>query len=145
MQKFDVCIVGGGASGSVLAIMLAKKGKTVCVVDKFLEPAKKLLVTGNGRCNITNKNLDSKFYNQNIDCFLKDFGYAQIVNFFESIGIDLYADSEGRCYPISNSAKSVQVAIKNQFDLLGIKFVAETEVVDIEKNKDEFLTKLAKF
>ena len=57
MNTFDVCVVGGGASGCVCAILLAKQGKSVCVVDKFDKPAKKILVTGNGHCNITNQNL----------------------------------------------------------------------------------------
>ena len=142
MQKFDICIVGGGASGSVLAIMLAKKGKKVCVVDRFLEPAKKLLVTGNGKCNITNKNLSSEFYNQNIDDFLKDFGFEQTQSFFESIGIDIYADKEGRCYPISNSAKSVQIAIKNQFEKLDISFFGGVEIDDIKRENEKFITKI---
>ena len=65
MQKFDVCIVGAGASGSMLAIEVAKAGKSVCLVDMVEKPAKKLLVTGNGKCNLTNKNLSSNFYNKN--------------------------------------------------------------------------------
>ena len=48
MKKFDCIVLGGGASGSVCAIALAKKGLSVAVVDKFAFPAKKLLVTGNG-------------------------------------------------------------------------------------------------
>lgn len=139
MKNFDVLIVGGGASGSTLAIMLARQNKSVCVVDCNEVPAKKLLVTGNGRCNITNTKLNSDFYNQNIDSFLKNFDIDKTIEFFKSIGIFVYADSEGRCYPVSNTAKSVVHAIKNQFDKLGITFVNDY-VVDIKQEKDFVIT-----
>ena len=139
---YDVCIIGGGASSSMLAILLAKNGKKVCVVDRFSKPAKKLLVTGNGRCNITNQNLSSEFYNQNIDNFLNKFGYQNTISFFESIGIDVYADGEGRCYPISNSAKSVQIAIINQFEKLKIKFFGESEAISCDYKNQAYNVKV---
>ena len=138
MKIFDVCVIGGGASGSMCAVLLAQKNINVCVVDKFDVPAKKLLVTGNGRCNITNQNMSSDFYNQNIDEYLKQFNQVDSIKFFEHIGIDIYADSEGRCYPISNTAKSVQMAFINQFEKLGIDFLGGTEVVDVEIKNDIF-------
>ena len=139
MKNFDVCIVGGGASGSVAAILLAQKKVSVCVVDKFDKPAKKLLVTGNGKCNITNENVNSTFYNQNIDAFLKRFDNISAINFFKSIGVDIYKDDEGRCYPISNSAKTVQHCLINQFQKLGITFLGERVASNIEKENDFFV------
>ena len=136
MQKFDVCVVGGGASGSVLAILLAQKNVNVCVVDKFDAPAKKLLVTGNGKCNITNKNMSSKFYNQNIDDFLNKFGYEQTIKTFASFGLDVYADEECRCYPASNSAKTVQFVLINQFKKYDIDYFAE-EVANISFDRKQ--------
>ena len=122
MKKYDFLIVGGGASGSALAVMLARKGQQVAVVDKNAFPAKKLLVTGNGKCNITNKNLSSAYYNQNIDKFLKEFGFEQAKEFFSSIGIEFFSDDEERCYPLSQSAKSVVNSFINQFEKLKIDF-----------------------
>ena len=136
MQKFDVCVVGAGASGSVCSIQLAKQGKSVCVID-MQDIAKKLLVTGNGRCNITNKNMNSEFYNQNIDCFLSRFGYESTKQLFESYGLDIYADEEGRCYPISNSAKTVQFVLMYQFKKHNISFLKD-EVIDVEKQNNQY-------
>lgn len=138
MKIFDCVIVGGGASGSICAINLARKGLEVAVVDENLFPAKKLLVTGNGRCNIANLKLDSSHFNQNLDSYFNQFGYEQIADFFKSIGIEIYADSENRCYPITNSAKSVVSAIKNQFDKLNIKFFAQEKFQNFHKKGDFF-------
>ena len=140
MQKFDVCIMGGGASGSMLAVLLAQKNIKVCVIDKFDSPAKKLLVTGNGKCNITNKNLSSKFYNQNIDGFIKEYGYDDTIKTFENFGLDIYADEEGRCYPVSNSAKTVQFVLINQFKKYNIDYLAN-EVLDVnfDKKQNEYV------
>lgn len=138
MEKFDCIIIGGGASGSFCAIKLAQKGSKVAVVDKNLLPAKKLLVTGNGRCNITNKNLSSKFYNINLDNYFSEFGYANFKQFLADIGIEIYADEQGRCYPITNNAKSVVNAINNQFEKLKIKFFGEENFENYTKNGDFF-------
>src|SRR5574344_1668015 len=97
-KEYDVCIVGGGASGTMCAIEIAKAGKKVCIFDGNEYPAKKLLVTGNGHCNLTNKNMDSTFYNQNISSYLSKFGEKDAKNLFESYGLETYFDDEGRCY-----------------------------------------------
>ena len=141
MEKYEFVIVGAGASGSMCAINLAQKGYKVLVIDKHSFPAKKLLVTGNGRCNLTHKGVTSKFYNQNIDVFLKQFGYEQTIEFFKSIGVITYLDEQGRCYPITNSATSIVDAIKNQFSKLKIDFLGGQEVVGLESINDGYLIK----
>lgn len=104
-EVFDVIVLGGGAAGMMCACNL--KGKKVAVVDEGSKAAKKLMVTGNGRCNLTNVQVDSRFYNQNIDRFLSRFDQNRTLEFFENLGLVTYADEEGRVYPLSNSAKSV--------------------------------------
>lgn len=141
MKKYDFVIVGAGASGSMCAINLALKGYQVLVLDKNSFPAKKLLVTGNGRCNLTNSGVSSKFYNQNIDEFLRLFGYKQTVAFFEQLGIPTYFDEQGRCYPLTNSASSVVDAIKNQFSKLKIDFIGENEFLDIDEQDKHYIVK----
>ena len=79
-QAFDVIILGGGASGMMCACTI--KGKKVAVVDAGTRPAKKLMVTGNGRCNLTNTTVGSDEYNQNIDKYLKKFNQTQTLKFF---------------------------------------------------------------
>ena len=106
MKEFDVVIVGGGASGCFCALALQKKLR-VAIVDPNLFLAKKLLVTGNGKCNLTNLITKDKSYNQNLTCFFERFNCNNTIEFFDSLGLKTYADEEGRVYPVSNSAKSV--------------------------------------
>ena len=138
MEKFDCIIIGGGASGSICAINLARKGFNVAVVDGNTFPAKKLLVTGNGKCNILNSNLSNEFYNVNVDEYFKKCNFQKMKEYFNSIGIEIYEDSQHRCYPITNSAKSVVSAIGNQFQKLGIKFFGEQAVQKFQKKGDYF-------
>lgn len=139
MEKYDCIIVGAGASGSSLAIMLARKNLKVLVIDKNNSPSKKLLITGNGKCNITNFNIKSEFYNQNIDIFFKKFNFFNAKDFFKSIGVHMYQDAQGRCYPISNSAKSVVLAIENQFKKLNINFAGEQLFTSYVKQNNQFI------
>ena len=137
MQKFDICIIGAGASGSMLAIEMAKNGNSVCLFDANEKPAKKLLVTGNGRCNLTNKNMASQFYNQKIDGFLSCFGYLDTEKKFKSYGLDIYYDDCGRAYPLSNSAKTVQFVLDEQIQQSKVKFI-NAQVLDVEKISNQY-------
>lgn len=132
-MQYDVCIIGGGASGTMTAIEIARQGKKVCVIDPNEKPAKKLLATGNGKCNLTNKNMSSDFYNQNVDKYLARFGHEETIKKFQEYGLDIYADEEGRCYPLSNFAKTVQFVLCEQIEKLGVKYIC-AKVLDIEKN-----------
>ena len=111
MKKFDAVIVGGGAAGSMCA--LSAKGKKIAIVDAGSRIAKKLMVTGNGRCNLTNQNVDSSFYNTDLEKFFDRFDNNKTLKFFENLGLETYADEEGRVYPLSNTAKSVVDVIEN--------------------------------
>ena len=133
MELFDVAIIGGWASGCVVAFLLAKNGKNVCVIDKNESLASKLLVTGNGRCNITNENMCSDFYNTNIDIFLNQFDNNSTKQFFADLGVEIYADDEGRCYPVSNTAKSVVFAINNALQNQNVTSFCGSEVLKVER------------
>lgn len=139
MKKFDVIVVGGGASGSFLAVKLAQKGVKVCVIDSNNVPAKKLLVTGNGKCNIMNSGVKSEFFNQDIDKFLEKFDFSQTKHFFECMGVHIYTDENSRCYPISNSAKSVQFAFENQFAKNQIAFFGGETFLNFKKSLSGFV------
>lgn len=104
---YDVLILGGGASGLMSAYLLAQKSLSVGIIDSQPFLGKKLLVTGNGKCNLTNNNMGSRFYNQNIDGYLEKFNANDTIMFFKKLGLVTYADDSGRVYPYSNTAKSV--------------------------------------
>jgi len=139
MQKFDVIIVGGGASGVMTALTCGKKNKKVAIIDEGVFVGKKILATGNGRCNLTNLKMNSLFFNQNIDTFLKKFDEKDTIKFFESIGLVTKADECGRVYPFSNSAKSVVDVVSNRLNELGIIQLTGQKVIDVEKIDEKFV------
>ena len=143
MNYSDVIIIGGGASGSFCALF-ASKNQKITIIDNQNKIAKKILVTGNGRCNLTNKNISYENYNQNIQPYLNKFNANQTLDFFKSIGLETYFDEQGRVYPLSNSAKSVQEVLQNQIEKRNIDVKLETEVTNITKNEDNFILETTK-
>ena len=104
----SILIIGGGASGLMCAIGLAKKGKRVVVLEKNERVGKKLLATGNGKCNLTNINTTYKDYNTTfIKDILEEFTPQRIIDEFAQLGLLTKVDSEGRVYPYSESAGNV--------------------------------------
>ena len=129
---YDLIVVGGGASGIICAITAKARGKKVLIVDAGNFVGKKLLVTGNGKCNLTNINCNSLFYNQNIDQYLKKFDVKQTLKFFDELGLVTYYDEEGRVYPYSNSAKSVLEVLNRKLLELGVEIETNKNVCKVE-------------
>lgn len=132
---YDLIVIGGGASGIICAIVARMRGKKVLIVDSNNFVGKKLLVTGNGKCNLTNINCDSTFYNQNIDQYLKKFDVKQTLKFFDELGLVTYYDEEGRVYPYSNSAKSVLEVLNRKLLELGVEMETNKNVCKVEKHE----------
>ena len=108
MQK--IAIIGGGVCGLFSALFLAKKGFSVTIFEKEEKVGKKLLITGNGRCNITNKNISIKNYHSNNINFFKpffnEFDYSKIKKILSSIGITITTlQHSTRVFPTSFQAK----------------------------------------
>ena len=122
----SVAIIGGGASGLFCAILLAQKGVKVTLFEQNAKVAKKILVSGNGRCNITNRNLSKEdYFSQNPDFVafaLKEFGFTAFEKFVNSIGLPLDVKEDGRAYPLSNEAKSVAKLFEEYAKNLGVNF-----------------------
>lgn len=135
MKNYNVIIIGCGASGSMAALFC--KEKRLAIIDASLKPAKKILATGNGRCNLTNKNMNSSFFNQNIDEFLEKFSVDKTLKCFENLGLETYFDEEGRCYPISNSAKSVVDVLSRHLENKCDLFLGETVENIAVENKQQ--------
>ena len=91
MKKYDVCIIGAGASGLAAAASMSD-GIKICLMEKNDIPGKKVMATGGGRCNITNAACINK---------------ALTLEFFKSLGLETYQDDEGRYFPYSNHAPDV--------------------------------------
>jgi len=133
-----VACIGGGASALMCACFVEPKNELV-IIEKNEKVGKKILATGNGRCNLTNLNMYKCSYNQNVDRFLNRFNGKDVLSFFRQIGLEVYADEQGRVYPLSNSAISVLDVLKNYISLKpNVILKTETQVVKIEKNNNYF-------
>jgi len=132
----NIAIVGAGASGLLSAIFCAKAGNSVTVFEQNAKPAKKILVSGNGRCNITNTNITKDdFFSDNsefVSYALKEFGFKEFEKFSSSIGLLLDIKDDGRVYPLSNEAKSVAKIFEDYAKGLGVIFHTDNKITDIQ-------------
>lgn len=143
-----IAIVGGGASGLACAIEAMHEAErmhkniSVTVFEANDRVGKKLLATGNGRCNMTNLNMNFDCYFGN-DAFykyaLKKYTPQSNIEFFGNLGLFTKADSEGRVYPLSNQAASVLDALRLECEQLGINFVCGYSVQKISKSRGAYI------
>ncbi|MEE0858739.1 MAG: aminoacetone oxidase family FAD-binding enzyme [Acutalibacteraceae bacterium] len=143
--KCDVAIVGGGASGLMTAVALARSGvkcKTV-ILEHHNRTGKKLMATGNGRCNLSNSNIfDSAYYGtgkQYANKIFKKYSCEYITYYFQKIGLITVSDAEGRVYPVSNNVSSVLDSMRNYILSKGVIELCETTVTDVKENKNGYV------
>lgn len=140
----DIIIVGGGASGIICAIRAGEKNKRkkILILEKQSKIGRKLMATGNGRCNLTNINAEKKYYHgsfaKNMDVVLDKCSANRVINIFSSYGLNTKEDSEGRIYPYSNHASSVLDVLKLKLEELNIEVVCDTAVNKISKKGNTF-------
>ena len=137
---YDVVVVGAGASAFASAIESARAGLSVLMLEGNLKPAQKILATGNGRCNITNAHLDITHFN-NALAVQNVFGEHpehDIEAFLSSLGLALIEESEGRMYPRSLSAASVQELLIAEANRLGITIGCGRHVISITHTDDMY-------
>ena len=131
-----VAIIGAGASGLMSAMLCAKAGLRVELFEQNSKAAKKILVSGNGRCNISNANLNANDYFSDNPEFVKfaleTFGFKEFEKFSKEIGLLLNVLEDGRAYPLSNEAKSVAKIFEDYAKSLGVIFHLDTKVTDIK-------------
>lgn len=141
-MKHDIIIVGGGASGIMAAITAKDLGKDVAILERNDRIGKKLLTTGNGRCNITNRCVDYSRYHSNNNGFfnfsLNNFNCRDSELFFNSIGLPLTVLDEGKMYPMSLQASSVLDTIRLALEERGIPVYLNNKVKDIKIKNSEF-------
>ena len=144
-----LAIVGGGAAGLCCACEAAclskQNGRTLQITVFEANPrvGKKLLATGNGRCNLTNLHAVPDDYNKNARAFvapaLTRFSPQSTLDFFARLGLFTHADSAGRVYPLSNQASGVLDALRLEATRLGVELRTETRVEQIQKKNGAFL------
>ena len=139
---YDLVVVGAGASGLVSAIS-AKREKPhleVLILESLSRVGKKILATGNGRCNITNFTANAESYNTPlVNDVLSICPPQKIVSFFSSIGLECVSDSESRIYPMSNTATSVLDCLRFEVERLGIEVSNDSKVETVRSTNGIFI------
>lgn len=142
MRPKEFLIIGGGACAMATALLLARRGVKVTLLEKSSRLGKKILVSGNGRCNISNAHVDpSRFFSHNpafVSSLLKGCPGKEVHRFLESIGVALVEGKEHQLFPASFSAKSVVMLFEAQLKRLGVEVVLDCAATKVTKTPKGF-------
>lgn len=135
-----VIIIGGGASGLMAAITAAQKDAIVTLIEHKDKVGKKILMTGNGKCNLTNmSDIRGKYYGNDLDriyAILERFPAEDTRAFFQRIGLYTKEKRDGGVYPVSEQAVCVLDVLKTECEHCGVKIITDTEILDIIPDKN---------
>lgn len=143
----DLIVVGGGVSGMFAVITAARQGKEVIILEKNDTLGKKILITGNGRCNFTNDKMNSNYYESNssdikdsfVDMVLSKFGKDDLLRELDNLGMSYYV-REGYYYPRTDEAYTFRDTLVNEINrTVGIKVVYNFNLRSIEKTKEGYV------
>ena len=134
-DRYDVAVAGGGASGMTAAIAAARSGARVALLERGERPGKKILMTGNGKCNLGNRDLSPAcYYSDNMAVaasVLERFGTEETIAFFSSLGL-MVRERGGYLYPFSGQAATVLDVLRYEMERLGIEICAGCRVTGID-------------
>lgn len=135
----DIIIIGAGASGLMAAIAAAGRGSRVLVLEQKDKAGKKILATGNGKCNFTNLYQSPECYRSEDNSFamkvLSAFDVTKTIDFFKHLGI-LPKERDGYLYPNSEQAASIVQVLLMECKRLGVRFIYEEKVTKIQALND---------
>ncbi|MDV2988951.1 MAG: NAD(P)/FAD-dependent oxidoreductase [Dehalogenimonas sp.] len=136
MQNDLTVIVGGGAAGICAAITSARRGRPVVICEKTPWLGKKILATGNGRCNLLNDDLSEHHYNPAAKDLVRSvfdrYGKKEILDFFKDLGLEVYSQ-DGRVFPRTNQAASVLKVLDLELKRLGVPVEYDFECTSISR------------
>ena len=139
----EIAVIGGGASGLMAAICAGESGASVTVYEKEKRVGRKILATGNGRCNMTNINAKKSDYHGSdtnfMDGVIKRQWVKETLSFFEDTGVLWKTEEEGKVYPFSDTASSVLDLLRRRAQSAGVKVECEFAVESVRKTKSRFL------
>ena len=145
MDIYDIAIIGAGPAGIMAAVRAAQLSKKVILIERNDIVGKKILLTGRGRCNITNS--------AKLDTFIENFGYTgqflrtafsafsneDLMDFFKSKGVELKTERQGRVFPVSDRSSCVTHALAEALKENKVEIRFKTRLRDIKKKNDSFV------
>lgn len=139
--NYDIITVGAGAAGLAAAISAKRNNRDlkIAILEAQSKAGKKILVTGNGRCNLTNTNVSKEFYHGSFDVSktLNRFSAEKLINFFSTLGLVCDTETNGLVYPHSRQASAVLDVLLMEIKRLKIEIICDCKVELIRK-KGEF-------
>jgi len=144
-KSFDIAVIGAGAAGCMAAIRAAALGKSVVLIERNSSAGVKILMTGKGRCNITNT--------APIDVFIEKFAPSgeffrtafftfsseDLMEFFRAKGLELKIERQGRVFPVTDKAKSVVSTLEASLKENGVTVIYNTRITAIERKAGSFI------
>ncbi len=140
---YDIAVIGGGASGMMAALSAAQNVPElkIAVLERLNRVGKKLLATGNGRCNLTNMNASEKDYHGSVAFMrpaMRAFPPKKVLSAFMRMGVYPREEDEGRVYPMSDQAASVLDALRLTMEEQGIEEICDFEVSALTRAKQGY-------
>lgn len=135
---YDVIIIGAGASGLVCALECARAGKKTLLLEKDALPARKILASGNGRCNLTNARVSPTFYHANPELIartLEKFSFEDCLAYFNRLGVLMTEEELGRVFPATGKSTAVAEPLKLAVREAGAELLTEREVIRVKRGK----------
>ena len=136
-----VIIVGGGASGLVCALNSKTNSNEVIILERNNTPGKKILMSGNGRCNYFNDDQNINKYHSNSnkinDIFTKE-NVNRVLEYFDNLGIK-HVEKNGYYYPYSNKSETINNTLIKECEKKGIEIICDYEVTSVKKENDRFI------
>ncbi len=140
---YDLVVVGGGASGMMTAIVSARNGATVALIEKNNQLGEKLRITGGGRCNITNAEFDLRTLLKNYgkaEQFLysafTEYGVQDTIDFFKQLGLPVKIEAHKRAFPVSEKAEDVVNALIHELHKNNVDIITSSPVTKINHSKN---------
>lgn len=136
-REYDTAVIGAGPSGIMASITASRNGKRVALIEKNPHIGRKLLSTGNGRCNITNTNVTPDRYHGADAAFVRkvisQFDQHATMQFFRDLGLVLKEEDNGRVFPRTNQASSVVEVLGQGLSRAGVHIVCDAQVTQVDK------------
>jgi predicted Rossmann fold flavoprotein len=143
MNNEELIIIGAGAAGLAAAITAARAGERVVLLEQNNRPGKKILVSGNGKCNITNRHIaTNRFHSINRDFIeevLEGYDFIAVKEFFTSIGLALIEGKDGKMFPMSMQASAVVELLEYEAERVGVKIICDCKVTRMIKEGKDFI------